>query len=63
MAKTFTLEMDCDNAAFEGDPAPEAVRILRAIADKIEAGAADNGRVSDVNGNAIGRWYFRNVRA
>lgn len=57
----FTLAMDCDHAAFGDDPAPEAARILRAIADRLDAeGAAWHFQtIHDANGNDVGRWRLR----
>jgi hypothetical protein len=50
--------LTCENAAFEDDPGPECVRILRAIADQIEAGrdAYNYQTIFDANGNDVGRW-------
>lgn len=36
--RTFTLEIDVNHAAFEPDPSIELARILREIANEIEAG-------------------------
>lgn len=45
-----------DNDAFQPDPRPELVRILRDLADKIESGRVDEGctRLLDYNGNRAG---------
>lgn len=53
----FVLKMRTANAAFTeyGDPAPEVARLLRATADRVEAGH-DEGRLRDVNGNRVGEW-------
>jgi len=63
---TFTLKVDCDNAAFEDDPAPELARILREVADGIESGeprfAGWQGwfqTIHDVNGNDVGRFALK----
>ncbi len=62
----FTVQLSTDNAAFDPDPAPELARIMRKIADTIEAGD-DIGQfltIFDVNGNDVGRfalkpdWYY-----
>ncbi len=62
----FTVQLSTDNAAFDPDPAPELARIMRKIADTIEAGD-DIGQfltILDVNGNDVGRfalkedWYY-----
>lgn len=55
MATTFKVSFKVDNAAFEGAPEVEAARILREIADKIEAGQF-SGAVMDVNGNKVGHF-------
>lgn len=49
----FTLSFKTDNAAFDDDPTPEIARILREIAQKVDAGI-DEGAVYDINGNRIG---------
>ena len=57
-----TIHFETDNAAFQDSPQAEIVRILRALADKIEAdtGPDETGefyagwKVRDYNGNAIG---------
>lgn len=52
----FELMFTTDNAAFEGDGGnAEVARILRAIAERVEADAG-SGSVRDVNGNRIGEW-------
>jgi hypothetical protein len=67
MAK-FTVNIDCDNAAFcdDGDAtassaAPELARILREIADKIESGAQYDfsQTIRDINGNDVGRYAIK----
>lgn len=55
----MTVKVDTDNAAFEDDGLRyECARILRNVADKIEAGEATGlfQTVYDVNGNDVGRW-------
>lgn len=58
----FTLEIDCGNAAFDGELErdTEVARILRLAAERIEAGAGDKGRLLDINGNIVGKWEFFN---
>lgn len=52
----FWAEFDLGNAAFEGEACPgEVARILRQVADRVEAGH-DEGLVHDVNGNKVGAW-------
>jgi hypothetical protein len=52
---SFKMQFETDNAAFEGDPAPEIARILRQTAEAIESGCA-HSLVKDVNGNTVGQW-------
>lgn len=54
---TFTLTINTDNAAFEGEQFyPE----MRAVLDKVAIQVADyfreNGSVRDTNGNTVGRF-------
>lgn len=69
MTHTFTVKIDCGNAAFcdeagnvtNDSAAPELARILREIADRIEAGT-DYGwfkTIHDVNGNDVGRYALK----
>lgn len=56
----FTLEIDCDNAAFQendGDQYVEVARILREAADRIENGR-DSIALIDLNGNRVGDAAF-----
>ena len=53
----FTLQMDCDNAAFEDHPAGEVRRILQTVVEKLGAGHA-SGVLSDANGNVVGSFQF-----
>lgn len=56
---TFTLTIECDNAAFERDPGPELARILKRCAADLRNG--EKGRkVFDVNGNSVGAWELTN---
>lgn len=49
---------DMGNAAFaDGNRPAEVARILREVADKIDAGRTD-GVVIDINGNTVGRWHM-----
>lgn len=57
----FRLTIDTANAAFEDHHrGPELVRILRALADRLEANpglaAGADGPVADTNGNTVGRY-------
>ena len=52
------IEFDTDNAAFTEDGwsgAAECARILRKIADQLDAGRI-HAPIMDVNGNKIGSW-------
>ena len=54
----FQLKIYTSDAAFaDGDTGEEVARILRELADKVEAGRT-SGRVFDLNGNACGNWAF-----
>ena len=56
----FTLEIKCENAAFEDDRAGEVARILRDAAGKIAIPGAIPGAeytLRDINGNRVG--YFK----
>lgn len=57
---TFTLTVQTDGAAFDGDGAYyELPRILRKIADTIDAGdLLGSHNTLDVNGNTCGAWSF-----
>ena len=68
MSYTFTVKIDCGNAAFtEYDyptytsAAPELARILREIADQIEAGRQYDffQTIRDINGNDVGRYALK----
>lgn len=55
----FTLTLNCSGSAFE-EPAPEVVRLLREVADRIDdVGALPIdavGPLLDINGNRCGQW-------
>lgn len=61
---TFRLEINCENAAFEGDNLDvEIVRILRKLADRIEGQtredlAGETFKLKDINGNTVGEAEF-----
>ena len=64
---TFSLNIDMDNAAFDGDNiGPELARILRKLASKVEVDRASlselaelmSSVVHDVNGNNVGDVYI-----
>jgi hypothetical protein len=55
----FALELECSNAAFgntHAERCEEIARILRALADRLDANTAEPGRLRDSNGNTVGDW-------
>lgn len=55
----FTLEIDCDNDAFQPSPAAELARILREVAEDLDSDAANDAdptmhTIMDANGNTCG---------
>lgn len=62
-APVLRLRIKTDNAAFEDDARPlELARILRHVADQIEAQRAEDGDhcvIFDANGNGVGEWALR----
>ena len=58
----FSLNIDCDNAAFDnseggGSQEIELARILRLLAETIEWNhGLKSGIVRDINGNKVGNW-------
>lgn len=50
----FTLKLETDNAAFDDEPHAEIARILREVADRMEAKRFTR-TLHDINGNAVGR--------
>ena len=56
----FTLEINTDNAAFEGEYLPlELARILREVARWIDTlGVEDHRGLYDVNGNLVGQYNY-----
>lgn len=55
---TFSLTIECDNAAFGDTPAEcsrELVSCLSKVAGKL-AGGTIEGRIMDTNGNTVGRF-------
>ena len=51
----LTIEIDMGNAAFDGRPATEAIRILREVEKGLSEGE-DGGPAIDANGNTVGHW-------
>jgi hypothetical protein len=59
MAVNLELTIKSNNAAFEQDAAgAEVARLLRALADSIAAGAEGQFRLTDINGNYVGRAFL-----
>ena len=54
---TFTVRIDCDNSAFEGDQlTQEIARILRGIVNQVATYPVGQSQtLRDVNGNDVGR--------
>jgi len=52
--ETYTIRIECDNAAFDDDPSVEVVRILRRLADRLEINGLEDVRLMDFNGNHVG---------
>jgi hypothetical protein len=48
------IEISCDNAAFENDPATEVERILRNLTGKLRL-PGDSLNLFDINGNKVGK--------
>jgi hypothetical protein len=56
---TFQVRVDTENAAFdEGNGAPELARILRKVADELEAHGVSMFwyTIRDIDGNDVGRY-------
>ena len=58
LAKKFTLKIDTQNAALDDDAELEVARLLRSIANRLEAGNYD-GRIKDYNGNDVGSFNLK----
>jgi hypothetical protein len=54
----FKIYLKTNNAAFTDDRDSELARILREVANQIEAGDS-HGRCHDSNGNTVGEWTIR----
>jgi hypothetical protein len=48
------IEICCDNAAFEGDPATEVKRILDRLTLRLMVNGLEDSALADVNGNRVG---------
>lgn len=62
------IEFETDNASFADDLPGEVDRVLDDVAARLAARlnmpdriTADSGRVSDSNGNTIGKWRFEEL--
>jgi hypothetical protein len=60
----FTLTINTDSAAFEGDDlVPELVRLLDKLATRVAVGSLeageDQGAIIDANGNSVGQWTYK----
>ena len=53
----FKLEIETGNDCFTNKEA-EIARILRAVAQAVEAGAT-MGKTKDINGNTVGKFFVR----
>jgi len=53
---SYSIQIETGNDAFQPDPAQEIARILRTLADKLEAGADLSEAITlrDYNGNNVG---------
>ena len=59
---TFRFQIDCDNAAFEGDNLNlEIARCLHTTAERIEAGESFDmhQNIRDINGNIVGTFALK----
>lgn len=56
----FTLEIDCDNDAFDGSPQLELSRILQCAARRLASQGINttNTALFDANGNKVGQWTY-----
>lgn len=50
----LTMTINSDNAAFSENAGAEVARIMRALADRIDAGVEGHFNLYDINGNAVG---------
>ena len=57
----FVVNIATDNDAFAEDSNAEVARILRVIADRLEASAEIAGSVNDVNGNRVCTFMYEEV--
>lgn len=57
----FLLRINLENDAFQPEPGPEIVRLLRACADRLERFGSQTVTMCDVNGNQALRAAIREV--
>ena len=55
---TFTMNLRGNSAAFEEDARAETARILRDLAERVEAGR-NEGKLYDINGNSVGSFWIK----
>lgn len=55
MIGNLAVQIEGGNAAFDDRPHAEYARILRGLADAIEAGQEGRFYLHDINGNNVGR--------
>lgn len=61
---TFTLTIECDNGAFQGqsgERAAEVARILARAASLVRSEVRD-GTLLDIDGNTVGHFQFQGAR-
>jgi len=58
----FKLRMSTGNEAFTQAPERETARLLRQVADRLEAGTV-NGSISDANGNQVGTFDLTGTKS
>ena len=56
----FTLEINCDNAAFGSNASGELSRILKELSDRVESMGIieEEVRIRDINGNSVGSFII-----
>ena len=55
----FTLKIQTDNAAFDGNKLQTVARLLIDIAGKLrQKEGSDGGKIQDENGNTVGSWQL-----
>lgn len=56
--RTFTMQIECDNSAFEESEGAEVARILHSIGEQLRDGDKI-GILYDMNGNRVGRFWYQ----